>query len=336
MHNPLRTTLTTLSLIWALQTTGIYAQLNPISDSLDDTNNDTTSPAARRQGKFGCGTQLPTLDVLETISSLFDGTLDPTSLLSPLLGDGGLGSVLGGSRIGAHTTPPALAARTLSVDVYQHAVTTASKNGSITPKMLSDQFDVLRSTFAKSRIRLLDRGATYTVNDTWATAPLDDDMKRALRRGSYAALNVYYQSDISASGLLGVCTLPAPLFENLNSKENRNVNKRAANGTGSPPGQTPEAIVPDGCSVAAGTMPGGDIPTFNAGATAVHEVGHWFGLLHTFQGDSCDGPGDYIDDTPQQAVSTDGCPENPPKDSCPQVVGVDPIHNFMDYSSDAW
>jgi len=68
------------------------------------------------------------------------------------------------------------------------------------------------------------------------------------------------------------------------------------------------------------------------GYTAVHEVGHWFGLLHTFEGRSCDGPGDYVDDTPQQETDTAGCPTG--KDSCPDVVGSDMVSNFMDYSSD--
>ena len=92
----------------------------------------------------------------------------------------------------------------------------------------------------------------------------------------------------------------------------------------------------DGCNVHAGSMPNGILAYYNQGKTAVHEVGHWFGLLHTFQGSSCDptDPGDYIEDTPQQSVSTDGCPAG--KDSCPELQGLDPIHNFMDYSTDAW
>lgn len=75
---------------------------------------------------------------------------------------------------------------------------------------------------------------------------------------------------------------------------------------------------------------------FDEGKTAVHEVGHWFGLLHTFQDQTCASTdrGDYIDDTPQEATPTDGCPVG--KDSCPGSPGVDPIGNYMDYSSDAW
>ena len=45
-------------------------------------------------------------------------------------------------------------------------------------------------------------------------------------------------------------------------------------------------------------------------------------------------PGDYVDDTPQESVSTSGCPRG--KDSCPGIKGLDPINNFMDYSTDEW
>jgi hypothetical protein len=55
-----------------------------------------------------------------------------------------------------------------------------------------------------------------------------------------------------------------------------------------------------------------------------------FGLLHTFQGNSCSGSGDSIADTPQQISATSGCPIG--RDSCPSVAGLDPIHNYMDYS----
>lgn len=75
---------------------------------------------------------------------------------------------------------------------------------------------------------------------------------------------------------------------------------------------------------------------YNEGKTAVHEVGHWFGLLHTFEGLSCDSTdrGDFVDDTPQEMTPTEGCPTG--KDSCPGDMGLDPIGNYMDYSSDAW
>lgn len=46
-----------------------------------------------------------------------------------------------------------------------------------------------------------------------------------------------------------------------------------------------EDYATDGCNVLAGSMPKAPLPVkgYNLGKTAVHEVGHWFGLLHTFQ-----------------------------------------------------
>ena len=77
----------------------------------------------------------------------------------------------------------------------------------------------------------------------------------------------------------------------------------------------------------------GTYRNYNEGKTLVHEVGHWLGLYHTFRGQSCTGPGDWVDDTPMQRIPTAGCPSTP-QNSCPQQPGHDASDNYMDYSYD--
>lgn len=66
------------------------------------------------------------------------------------------------------------------------------------------------------------------------------------------------------------------------------------------------------------------------GRTLTHEVGHYLGLLHTFQGGCTSGDG--ISDTPPVASASYGCNLN--KNSCSNDSPdyPDMIENFMDYS----
>ena len=199
----------------------------------------------------------------------------------------------------------------------------------VTKDMIANQLGALQAAYAPSNISFDLVGTDYIVNDRWAADQNDSDMKLALRRGSYAALNIYFQTNLSilangaATQLLGYCTLPTNIMYSPCSDC-------------APVAEPASDYFQDGCNVLAGSMPNGQVVGYNQGKTAVHEVGHWFGLLHTFQDTTCasDDPGDYIDDTPQESVSTDGCPVG--KKSCPDRPGFDPVHNFMDYSTDAW
>ncbi|KAH3915152.1 hypothetical protein HBI56_014870 [Parastagonospora nodorum] len=229
----------------------------------------------------------------------------------------------GGSKGGSPAARAALAARDepsgpIKIDAVFHIVATSAKKSTITNSMPSAQIDALNEAYKPHDITFNLINVTWTTNDDWAVGdkPADDAMKKALRQGSYDTLNIYFQTDLMG-GVLGRCTLPSSMAQNK---------------------ADPSVYYNDGCNVNANTMPQGSMNGYNAGKTAVHETGHWMGLLHTFEGGSCDGPGDYIDDTPAEKTATDGCPTSPAKRTCPdqQKDGEsDPIHNYMDYSIDS-
>ena len=80
------------------------------------------------------------------------------------------------------------------------------------------------------------------------------------------------------------------------------------------------------------SLPGGSLLSYNQGKTLTHELGHYFGLYHTFQ-KGCDqsSNSDYVADTAMEEEANYG--------SCATYRSTcgsgDPVHNFMDYSDDA-
>lgn len=84
------------------------------------------------------------------------------------------------------------------------------------------------------------------------------------------------------------------------------------------------------------SIPGGSLSGYNKGKTMTHEIGHYFNLYHIWGDDdgACTGT-DYIDDTPNQANSTGGCPSTLLKtDACSPVSPGIMYQNYMDYTSD--
>ncbi len=83
----------------------------------------------------------------------------------------------------------------------------------------------------------------------------------------------------------------------------------------------------DGIVMLDQSLPGSLETPYSNGNIAVHEVGHWLGLYHTFQG-GCDGVGDEVVDTQDHPFPDSGCPTF--GTSCSAGVSS-PIKNFMNY-----
>jgi hypothetical protein len=191
----------------------------------------------------------------------------------------------------------------VTINLYLHIVADTATAQPSNPSYVTDghitrQLNYLSAAYAPLSVSFVLQNTTRTTNTTWASNGDDLAMKRALRQGPYSALNLYFQSRLQSNGddglapgqtLLGYCSLP---FDDITTS-------------------TPaDVYVDDGCNILSATMPQ-DPPSgdpYARGGTAAHETGHWFGLLHTFQGETCDqgNYGDYVADTPQQRNATQG------------------------------
>ena len=192
------------------------------------------------------------------------------------------------------------------IDVYFHVITSSDGKGDVPDRQINNQMKVLNAAFANWGWTFNLAGVDRTANDAWfAMEPgttAERDAKAALRVGSADDLNVY--SANPGAGLLGWATFPSSYASRPSD---------------------------DGVVILFSSVPGGSAAPYNQGDTATHEVGHWMGLYHTFQG-GCSNRNDTVDDTAAERSPAFGCPVG--RDSCPRG-GLDPIENFMDYTDDA-
>nr|AJD23144.1 metalloprotease 1 [Onygena corvina] len=197
----------------------------------------------------------------------------------------------------------------VEVTTYFHVVSssTSPTDGNVSDQQLQDQLEVMNKAYAPVGFSFKLANTTRTVNANWASGGDEMGMKYALHKGKYSDLNMYFLKKLSDNSM-GMCPFPSNPY----------------------PG-TPY-YVKDGCSILHTTVPGGSLANYNRGLTAVHEIGHYMGIYHTFQGGCSSTLGDRIADTPAQKNATMGCPAR--RDSCPMEPGDDPIHNYMDLSDD--
>lgn len=211
----------------------------------------------------------------------------------------------------------------LLVQVIFHVIAKTDGTGKLSPDRISEQLDILNAGYADLHIKFVAArfdpggaelpvpGYDLVTSDPYFADPgiesPTNPMKTALHWDPARYLNIY-TNDGGGNGILGYATFP----------------------------QEDAGKPLDGIVLAFPTV--GKNPAaapFDLGRTATHEVGHYLGLLHTFQ-DGCGGAdyttGDLLADTPAQAEPHyGGC--DPVPSGCPggELAAVD---NFMNYSDD--
>jgi hypothetical protein len=211
----------------------------------------------------------------------------------------------------------------VKIDIIFH-VLEDSLQESDTSRLATDdniefQMDTLNSQFGQTPFQFSHVKTTRTVKDEWVYGDLNDGdtpstIAASLREGGVDTVNVIIM-DSGPNGCFNYATL-SPGYAMF------------------PPGTCTKNDHILLCAVSLATR---GSESLYVESTLTHEIGHWLGLHHTFNGDSClkSNLNDLISDTPQQARHTpldcfECCTNN--LDTCPKLPGRDPVHNFMDYS----
>ena len=197
----------------------------------------------------------------------------------------------------------------VSINIQFTHITNGSE-GAITEEQRVQQVAVLSDAFKPHGIDFVYHPSTVKIVDkpSWFEMGHRSFSEREAKTALHIApeYNLNFYTAGLQSGLLGWATFPLDLAGDR---------------------------VMDGVVILHTSLPGGSGEPYNLGYTAVHEVGHWLGLYHTFQG-GCDAHGDQVGDTEAHSGPNYGCPEEGTHNACPGEERA-PIRNFMNYVDDA-
>jgi len=178
--------------------------------------------------------------------------------------------------------------------------------GVVSDAQITQQVAVLNSTFASSNVQFVHAGTTRSKNNTWYND--GGTYYNTLARDVLNNLNIYTNL---AGGNLGYAYVPSGGGV-VGNKWDRVVIYYRTIGNPAPYGAP-----------------------YHLGLTTTHEVGHYLGLYHTFQGgcaaaSNCAHNGDLVCDT-----NPEGSPNfSPCTRSSACGAWLDPTANYMDYSDD--
>ncbi|KAG7369622.1 pregnancy-associated plasma protein-A domain containing protein [Nitzschia inconspicua] len=211
---------------------------------------------------------------------------------------------------------------------YLRGTKTASESDFTTPttmfSMVQENVNLVNRVYQHTPFRFtLTDDYTVTPNRNWTLNGYENqiDIAKELGQGGLESMNIYLFPSLDVEGGSVYGFAPYASFQ----------------GRG----------VGDGVWIDYSTITGGGKLHNDLGYTLAHEIGHWFGLYHTFEnsredgGDPCSdtNKNDWVDDTGHQAAATseqfnctdflvDGV-ELP--NTCPDQPLRDPFFNIMNY-----